>query len=367
MTFKGMLQLAAVLGLPLASSAQIIPAKVPVPNDPLELVTGPVQVADTAESRKAVLQLLDRARTSYALRSAGRAYRLNVRFTVNSGGQTQYDGAWEMEEVFDPQQGIHWTATAASGYTTARISAKKRYYGEGTANTIPLRLQEARSALFGPIATPRYAEHDVIRTSEATFNGLAVTCILLSGAGNPPTPTPGRRWQESEECIDPQSGLLQLHSLAPGFYEVYDYTNAPTLGNCKLPRRVTATEGGQTVMQLEIESLTELSAAEPKLFVPTGEMRAGEPGVAVAEARTIVRLANASGIRPGSTLHPVCVFGVIAPSGELLEAHSLQPLDPNSQAAVEATKRVNFRNPGPVGTQPEQRFAFVIEEFASSR
>src|SRR5215831_9281045 len=204
MVFKGILGLAALAGAPVGVLCQILPAMAPVPNDPLELVTGQVQVAQTAD-RTAVFQLLGRARKSYGLRDAGRSYDLKVRFTLNSGGQTQYDGDWQMEEIFDPRLGMRWTATAAAGYTTTRIAANQRFYSDGTANAIPLRLQQARSALFGPMATPQYADRDVIRTSAATLNGVPVTCVLLSGRGNPRTESTGRRWTESEECIDPQS------------------------------------------------------------------------------------------------------------------------------------------------------------------
>jgi len=91
-------------------------ATAPVPRDALELATGDIQVADTAESRKAALHLLVRARGSYGLQSGGRGYDLKVSFTVDSGGQTDYDGAWKMEDRFDPAQGLLWSAEASAGY-----------------------------------------------------------------------------------------------------------------------------------------------------------------------------------------------------------------------------------------------------------
>jgi hypothetical protein len=54
---------------------------------------------------------------------------------------------------------------------------------------------------------------------------------LLAGPDPVPTASPGRRWDEIEECIDPQSGLLQVHSQVPGRYYDYDYTDAPKLGD----------------------------------------------------------------------------------------------------------------------------------------
>ncbi len=152
-----MLWLIASAGLSLGQNA---PAIAPVPGDPLELVTGPVQVAATPASREAALELLARARKLYALRSAGQGYDLKVTFTATSGGQTEYDGAWQMEDVSDPLQGLRWTAKAAAGFTTTQISSNDMFYREGTASDIPLRLQEARAALFDPMPSPENASRD---------------------------------------------------------------------------------------------------------------------------------------------------------------------------------------------------------------
>jgi len=44
-----------------------------------------------------------------------------VTFLVNSGGETEYDGVWEMEDISDPKEGYRWTAKAAAGYSTTQI------------------------------------------------------------------------------------------------------------------------------------------------------------------------------------------------------------------------------------------------------
>jgi len=154
--------------------------------------------------------------------------------------------------------------------------------------------------------------------------------------------------------------------LAPGRYEVYDYSNAPTLAGRTWPRKVTVTEGGKTVMELHVDSLTELPTADPALFVPSPEMKVREPGIAMAEAQKISVFYKPGRIASNSTIHPVCVFGLITPSGQVAEAHSLQPSDPNSQAAVDSAKRMNFYRPTPPGVRPEQRFVFILEKFVSS-
>src|SRR5277367_4473056 len=254
MIFKGMLWLIVESALPLVGFGQSAPKIAPVPSDSLELVAGQVQVAGPA-SRKAILDLLYRARNTYALRVAGQGYDLKVNFAVDSLGQTDYDGAWEMEDLFVPGQGLHWTAKIAAGYTITGISAHGEQYGEGTSSAVPLRLQEARGLLFDPLPSVAYASRESIRTSTATFRGAPVTCVLLSSSKKAATPALGRGWEESEECIDPQSGLLQLHSEAPGRYAVYDYSNAPLLGGHMLPRSVTVTEAGKVVSKISVETL----------------------------------------------------------------------------------------------------------------
>src|SRR5580693_5811715 len=132
----GMLRWMAWGCLPLTAfgqnSSQNSPKTAPVPLDPLELATGQIQAANTPASREAALQLLGRARSSFALRSGGQAYDLKVSFTVDSLGKTNYDGAWQMEDLFAPKLGHRWTATAESGYTTSAIGTGGKTYGNGT-------------------------------------------------------------------------------------------------------------------------------------------------------------------------------------------------------------------------------------------
>jgi hypothetical protein len=49
----------------------------------------------------------------------------------------------------------------------------------------------------------------------------------------------------------------------------------------------------------------------------------------------------------------------------LVEAHSLQPSDPHSEAAVEAAHRLNFPRRARAGARPQQYFVFVIEKFVA--
>jgi hypothetical protein len=209
-------------------------------------------------------------------------------------------------------------------------------------------------------------DRDLIRTSTATFNGAPVTCVLLAGSKDAGAAAPGRRWEETEECIDPQSGLLKVHSQVPGRYFAYDYSDGLQLAGHALPRKVTVTEAGKIVSEISVDSLIELPVADPSLFIPSDEMVASGPAIAMEEAQKICFFGGQGPFTSHATAHPVCVFGLATPSGQLVEAHSLQPSDPNSRAAVEAAQRMNFSSPMPAGMRPEQHFVFVIEKFISS-
>lgn len=361
---QGMLCL-AVSGLALTAFGQdALPNTLriaPVPADPLELVTGQVPAASVA-SREAALQLLARARSSYQLRNAEQAWDLKVHFTVDSRGETNYDGAWDMEDIFVPGQGLHWTAKSAAGYAITGIFAPKAAYAEATTSAIPLRLQEARSMLYNPLPSVDYASSGSIRTFVASFHGTSLQCLLLARSRRVQNPASGRGWEENEECIDPQSGLLQIHSEAPGRYVLYDYSNAPRLGDHLAPGSITVTEGGRTVLKIQVQSLEGRASFDASLFVPTERMKA-------AQAPTMTSLKKISRIvsdGQGQTVRPVCVFGMVNSAGQVVEAHSLQPTDPNSKAAIQDAKTLDFSAMIAAGAPPQQHFVFVIEKFISA-
>ncbi len=366
MTSKKVLWLIVACGLPLVMFGQKLPRTVPVPGDPLELAAGQVPVEATATSRPAILQLLALARDNYALRGARQGYDLKVKFTVDSLGQTDYDGTWDLEDMFVPGQGLHWTANGAAGYSFTGIASNGELYGEGTANVVPLRLEEARGILLHPLPSLEYANRESIRTSTAAFHGVQVTCVLLSTSKKPETRFHGRRWDESEECIDPESGLLELHSEVPGRYVVYNYENAPRLGTHTLPRTVTVTEGGRIVSRISVEKLEEIAVADPILFVPTDAMRAKGRSIEMTAATKVSRVHGQGPFTSSMRVRPVCVFGIVTPTGQLVEAHSLQPSDPNSQAALEDAKQIDFPALTNAGTPVGQHFVFVIEKFVSN-
>ncbi len=354
-----------VSGLPAIALAQNAPRVAPIPRDPMELATGQIQSLATTAQRDSALQLLNRARNGYALRNLRRPWDLKVHFTVDSRGQTKFDGDWDMEDEFAPGQGLYWTAQSVAGYSIAGIFGANDTYAQASDSIIPLRLQEARAVLYNPLPPVPYASGGSMRTVETTFRGAPVLCVLLDRSRNVSRPAAQRGWDESEDCIDSQTGLLQMHSETPGRYTVYDYTNAPRLGSHVLPRTVLVTEGGRVVSTITVKSLESVSSVDPSLFVPTDAMKAAGPAVAMTAATKISRIQGQSAVTPDMALQPVCIFGIVTPAGRLVEAHSLQPSDPNSDAALKDAEAIDF-SPSMRPGQPQQHFVFVIEKFVSA-
>ncbi len=354
-----------ICGLPLAGFGETGPKIASVPKEPLELVAGQLPATASGANRKAALELLARARESYALRTPPLGYNLKVRFTTDSKGQTDYDGAWEMEDLFVPGQGLRWTGKAAAGYSNVGIHSNAGLFNDATAGIVPLRLEEVRGILLHPLPSDTFASRGSIRTASVTFHEASVTCILLSAEKKPALPALGRAWEESEECIDPQTGLLVMHSEAPGRYAVYDYTEAPQLGSHALPKTLTITEGGKVVSTISVEALDELDTTDASQFVPTKAMRTKGRSIELGSTTKLTRVHAPGPLTSSMTVRAVCILGVVTPTGKLVEAHSLQPSDPNSQAALEDAKAIDFIPLTPAATAPQQHLVFVIEKFIS--
>jgi hypothetical protein len=359
MTHRNVLPFFLAGGLSLAAYAQTLAGVNPA--DPLEMVTGQASMVDKV-GRSGALELLQRARSHYALRSAGRAYDFKVTFTVNSGGQTEHDGTWTMEDVFDPKQGLRWTAKAADGYTITRIATANTLYGDDSTEYVPLRLHEARAALFDPMPSLDNMNRATLRTSTVVSNGSALTCVLLSNAGTRASMAAGRRWDETEECINPQTGLLQSHSQVPGRSYTYDYSDAVQFAGRSLPRKVTVNEAGRAVSVITVQSLTTSASADPLLFQPTESMRSKGRPIVLGGAQKMARTLAGQPASLTSDGDTICIFGLVTPTGQLREAHSLQPTNPASAAAIEAAKKLTFPVSSQPGQQVQQSFVFVMEK-----
>jgi len=329
----------------------------PVPSDPLELATGPVQIADTAEARASILALLERARQNNHLHApAGAPFDLKVSFTAS--GQTLYTGAGAMEEIFMSPGAWRWTAHLGD-YSQTRIYYHGLAYDTNAHAYLPLRLQMVRSAIFWPVSG-NLADM-LIRIAPANWQGVPVTCALISGPRSEPSTIPGRRWQEEEYCIDPKSGLLQTYSVAPGIYNVYDYSTALQFHGSTIAPQITVEENGSPVLQVHIDTLQDAGSVDQSMFTPTAQMQS--PGVVIRGPLRFPQFATSNTVDPG-TIQPVIVHAVLDATGKVLEAESLQPSNGSlSDAALQLVKNSNYGAYSSPRGVPLQREVFINVQF----
>lgn len=220
--------------------SQSAPKVAPLPYDPLELATGPTVVPDTPEKRAALLNLLERARQNSAMHTPGTApFTLKVSFN-STGGDSHSQGYGELEETWLNRQTWRWSARLGD-YSQLRIFHEGAAYDDKPRGHIPLRVQMVRNAVFWPLGD-YFPASALIRMATAKWEGEELACILTS-RGNDASPTPGRRWEEYEFCVDPKTGLLRILSQAPGIYSVYDYNGGIQFHRRVLPRQTTIVEG----------------------------------------------------------------------------------------------------------------------------
>ena len=341
--------------------SQSVPKVAPLPYDPLELATGPTVVPDTPEKRAVLLNLLERARQNSAMHTPGMApFSIKVSFN-STGGDSHSQGYGELEETWLNGQTWRWSARLGD-YSQLRIFYQGVAYDDKPRGHMPLRLQMVRNSVFWPVVG-NFAPA-LIRMATAKWEGTEVACILMSRQGNDATETPGRRWEESEFCIDPKTGLLRIHSEAPGIYSVYDYNGGIEFHGRVLPRQTTIVEGGTSVLQIHLEDIQDANN-DPNQFVPTKKMISHGPGaIMVGPFRfpESVRVpAGYSGV-----VQPVIVHAILDQKGKVLDAEVVQTSDPALAAAALDVVWHSSYLPAERKDLPLQREAFINVKFTPS-
>jgi hypothetical protein len=324
----------------------------PPPSDSHEMVTRQPRTLTKPADRSAALDLLDRARRNLNLHDVSTPYALKVSFETN--GAAQMEGEWTMEELSDG--GSHWRWAAQLGdFQLIRIGADDRVYGTNLSEPVPLRVQLVRSALLRPIGqgTGQY----MIRAADVQRDGKEMSCLLLSHS-LPPNPAP-RSWVEREDCIDPATGLLQMWSVAPGIYAVYDYNGAAEFHGHMLPKQISIFEDGRPAVQVRVESLKDASDIDPNLFKPAPEMMEDGGTFALSAPERFPMRVDPSDGPTSSYFQPVIVHAILdAQDGSVLDAEPLQTSDRDlSRAAMELVRSTAFE---PSGFQQE---AFINVQF----
>jgi hypothetical protein len=329
----------------------------PLPYDPLELATGPTVVPDTPEKRELVLHLLEHARQNNGMHTPGSApFAMKVSF--NSSGKSRYTGFGELEETWMSPSSFRWSARLGD-YSQLRIFYEGAAYDDKPRGPIPLRIQMVRDSVLWPV-TGKFAPA-LIRMATANWQGTEVACMLISGAMNDASATPGRRWEETEYCIEPKTGLLRTYSAAPGIYTVYDYSEKFEFHGRTLARQISVVEDGVTVLQIHLDSLADAANSDPDQFVPTKKMISHGPGDILTGPFRFPQSVAAPPGRKGE-IQPVIVHAVLDKKGHVVEAEALQHSDTLlADAALAIVARSNYRRPE--SERPVQREAFINVQF----
>lgn len=324
----------------------------PPPPDPHEMVTREPHTLTKPADRSAALDLLARSRRNYDLSGVSAPYALKVSFETN--GNAQNEGEGTMEEFSDGASHWRWTVQLENSHLI-RVGDENHVYGTDASEPVPLRVQLVRSALLRPIG--RNLGGAAIRAAVVERDGKSMSCLLLSRA-IPPNPAP-RSWVETEHCVDPSTGLLQMWSAAPGIYAVYDYSGAAEFHGHTLPRQISIFEDGRLVVQVRVESLEDAPSIDPNLFKPTPEMVDAGGSFALAAPTRFPMRVDPSNAPTSTFFQPVIVHAILdAEDGSVLDAEALQNSDQDlSRSAIDLVKSTSF---DPSGFQQE---AFINVQF----
>jgi hypothetical protein len=349
--------------IPMPVPIMVSLTSIAVPYDPLELVTGDAQQASTPEARAAALDLLEKAHRLSNVRL--HAYDLKTSFT--SYGSSSSDGRWILEDTSPGPNIYRWTAQGPS-FSGIFLNANKLLSSNQPGGAMPLRLAQVRDAMWG-VYFPEIGPYAILRVADGNLNGTGVRCVLVSrgfSGKSRPQFSSGRSFDESEYCVNPQSGLLETYSPYPGIYFRFDYANGLHFHEQIIPAGFTITERGKTVIEAKTESVGEPASKDSNLFqsaglTPLGVGQVIEPLMMVRGFQTSEALDASSG---GQI---VIVRGMISPEGHFTEAEVLAStnasLDDAALAHANKAHVLQVEANTQSGTTPESRELVFIVQF----
>jgi hypothetical protein len=227
-------------------------------------------------------------------------------------------------------------------------------YSNLPGSVIPLRLAQAREAIFP--TRNAVGPYTSIRTATGYLNGVEQSCVLTGFAIGGHVFTGARNWDESERCVDSNTGLLTTYSPVPGLYVHYDYANAVKCHGKIIPAGFTITVAGRTVIEAKTQDVTDPPDAKSVLFSPAGLTALGV-GRLMSPARAGARVSlippsrsNAS--NTNAAIQVVVLHGSVSPDGRLSETEILASTDTSlNQTALDRAIELHNR-PIPNGAQP---------------
>jgi hypothetical protein len=304
-----------------------------VPPDAHELVTGSVEALTTPDARAAALAMIERCAQNTRLHTPGTSpYTFTASFSAV--GEASQTGAGQLGENWWSGREWRWTGSLG-GVSVARTSFQGQTVDETPGATVPTRVHMLRNAIF--FAVPDPPSNIQIRTSASLWQGKPVTCILTSGVIGAPTQTQGRLWEESESCIDNQSGRIVVSSLAPGTYTVYGYDRNIDFHGRTLPDHITIYVAGSQV----IDSTFDIADASTHIAAVSGSRPSSTLD---GPMRMPMPVPSSSG-----SVQPVIVHASVGGDGRVTEAELSATSDASLvQAALDRVRNMNF---GPTGGQ----------------
>jgi hypothetical protein len=341
--------LLAIVLVASACEAQIS-VTAPIPANPYELVTGHDKATAKPADRSRALALLNKAkRPMRLLAPTTPPYLLTASFIA--AGDPANSGPGELTELWLGSQGWRWTAKFGD-FSVSRIHTQAGTFDEKPVQLAPMRVHMLRNALFW--AGQGLTAGSQFRRAAVEWNGRPATCLLVSDQPEA-SDTSTRRWDESEYCIDDQTGLLQILSVAPGSYTVYSYAAGQSFHGQPMPDRIKIYVGGTVAIDATLR-MEEPGAADSGLPAPTAEMiAAGQPVGLDEPMRRLIDLSDAS--VSGAAL-PVIVNAQIGPDGKVVDQELCAAADPSLVArALGQVKTMEF------GGSTVQRQAYVEVRF----
>jgi hypothetical protein len=338
-----------------------------MPADPLELVTGDAQPVQDAQQRIAAIGLLEKARNMTNIRV--QPYDLKTSFTASGG--TASDGSWILEDISRAHK-YRWTATGPN-YSAINLypdGTRNALYSNQASGSIPLRLLQVRSAIWGIYLIP--GPQASIRTATGLLNGEPQNCVLVAISAGKRSFSGGRNWGEAEYCVDSKTGLLSQYSAAPGLFVRYDYSSGMRFHNTFIPTTFAISENGHVVAEARTISATDPPAATDPMFDTAGLTALGA-GPVMNRGGNMPMMMPAPGqhvFAPNTSpaIQVVALHGDVSGNGQLSEVEILASTDPSlNQAAVEqATSMAQSRatvQPGAIAQSSEM---FLTFEFITS-
>jgi hypothetical protein len=268
--------------------------------------------------------------------------------------------------------GYRWTAQGPN-YSAINLyptSSTNGLYGNQPSGILPPRLIQVRSAIF--FVFPNVGPQASVRTATGSLSGAQKSCVLIVIGAGKRSFTGSRNWEESEYCVDAQTGLLSQYSPAPGLFVRYDYSSGIRFHDKFIPMGFGIYENGHAVAEARTVGLTDPPARTDAMFdtaglTALGAGRAMNPGMNMAIPMAVPGL-NFPNSNVNAAMQVVTMHGNLAGDGDLSEVEILASSDPalNQAAVAQANSLVLGRGRSQPGATAQSTEMILTLEFVTA-